>query len=217
MKRRNADLERRLATAQAELASAKAQIEDADSATASRIKQLIDASEQSDAELVQLRDRLLATEQRIGNLVRARVDAEARLAELRPRLEAARQEAARLRGQLAKAQTDLDEAGAARAVAEEERNAARVQSEFLAGRLRRELAAANEKMKQVMAKNGELERRAVWPMSPVREFPEPPAIPGPIGPNPRVRSHPRRQGRWPDSRPALRRMRDPRRRNCSEI
>jgi outer membrane protein OmpA-like peptidoglycan-associated protein len=64
---------------------------------------------------------------------------------------------ARLRGQLAAAQADLDEAGPARAAAEEERNAARVQSEFLAERLRRELAAANEKMKQVMAKNGELE------------------------------------------------------------
>jgi outer membrane protein OmpA-like peptidoglycan-associated protein/predicted nucleic acid-binding Zn-ribbon protein len=155
--RRYADLEKRLANAQAELASAKVQIEEADAATASRIKELIDASEQSDAEVNRLRDRLLATEQRIGSLVRARVDAEARLAELRPGLEAARQEAARLRGQLAKAQTELDEAGAARAAAEEERNAARVQSEFLVGRLRRELAAANEKMKQVMAKNGELE------------------------------------------------------------
>jgi outer membrane protein OmpA-like peptidoglycan-associated protein/predicted nucleic acid-binding Zn-ribbon protein len=155
--RRYADLEKRLANAQAELASAKVQIEEADAATASRIKELIDASEQSDAEVNRLRDRLLATEQRIGSLVRARVDAEARLAELRPGLEAARQEAARLRGQLAKAQTELDEAGAGRAAAEEERNAARVQSEFLAGRLRRELAAANEKMKRVMAKNGELE------------------------------------------------------------
>jgi outer membrane protein OmpA-like peptidoglycan-associated protein len=37
------------------------------------------------------------------------------------------------------------------------RDATRLQSEFLAGRLRRELAAAKEKMKQAMAKNGELE------------------------------------------------------------
>jgi outer membrane protein OmpA-like peptidoglycan-associated protein len=155
--RRNAALERRLADAQAQLASAKAQIEEADAASASRIKELIDASEQSDAELNQLRDWLLATEQRIGDLVRARVDAEDRLAELRPSLEAARREMARLRGQLLTAQAELAKAGEARAAAEEERNAARLQSEFLAGRLRRELAAANGKMKQVMGKNGELE------------------------------------------------------------
>jgi len=155
--RRNADLEKRLADAQAELASAKTQIEDADAAMASRIKELIDASEQSDAELIQLRDRLLATEQRIGNLVRARVDTEARLAELRPSLEAARQKAARLEGQLSTARAELAKAGEARAAAEDERDAARLQSEFLAGRLRAELVAANGRIKQVMAKNGELE------------------------------------------------------------
>jgi outer membrane protein OmpA-like peptidoglycan-associated protein/predicted nucleic acid-binding Zn-ribbon protein len=157
MNRRNVDLEKRLADAQAELASAKTQIEEADAATASRIKELIDASEQSDAELIQLRDRLLATEQRTGNLVRARVDAEARLAELRPSLEAARQVPARLSGQLSTAQAELAKAGEARAAAEEERDAARLQTEFLAGRLRAELAGANGKLKQVMAKNGELE------------------------------------------------------------
>jgi outer membrane protein OmpA-like peptidoglycan-associated protein len=157
MNRRNGELNKRLADAQAELASAKAQIEEADAATASRIKELIYASEQSDAEVAQLRDRFVATEQRIGGLVRARVDARARLAELRASLEAERQEAARLRDQLSTAQAELAKAGEARAAAEEERDAARLQTEFLAGRLRADLAATNEKLKQVMAKNGELE------------------------------------------------------------
>jgi outer membrane protein OmpA-like peptidoglycan-associated protein len=155
--RRNGELNKRLADAQAELASAKAQIEEADAATASRIKALIYASEQSDAEVAQLRDRFVATEQRIGGLVRAQVDARARLAELRSSLEAERQEAARLRHQLSTAQAELAKAGEARAAAEEERDAARLQIEFLAGRLRADLAATNEKLKLAMAKNGELE------------------------------------------------------------
>jgi outer membrane protein OmpA-like peptidoglycan-associated protein len=155
--RRNGELNKKLANAQAELASAKAQIEEADAATASRIKALIYASEQSDAELAQLRDRFVATEQRIGGLLRAQVDARARLAELRSSLEAQRQEAARLRDQLSTAQAELAKAGEARATAEEERDAARLQTEFLAGRLRADLAATNEKLKQAMGKNGELE------------------------------------------------------------
>ena len=163
MNRRNAELNKSLADAQAELASAKAQIEEADAARASRIKELIHASEQSDAEVVQLRDRFVATEQRIGGLVRAQVDAGARLAELQRSLEAERQEAARLRDQLSTAQAELAKAGEARAAAEDERDAARLQTEFLAGRLRAELAATNEKVKQVMAKNGELEAEiASW-------------------------------------------------------
>lgn len=157
MTRRNADLEKRLVDAQAELASTKAQIEQADAATASHVKELINASEQSDAELARLQDRFLATEQRIGKLVRARVDAEARLAELGRSLEATRQEAARLRGQLSTSQAELAKAGEARAAAEEGRDEARLRTEFLAGRLRAELAGANGKIKQVMAKNGELE------------------------------------------------------------
>jgi outer membrane protein OmpA-like peptidoglycan-associated protein len=157
MNRRNGELNKRFADAQAELASAKAQIEEADAATASRIKELIYASEQSDAEVAQLRDRFVATEQRIGGLVRAQVDARARLAELRSSLEAERQEAARLRDQLSTAQAELAKAGEARAAAEEERDAARLQTEFLAGRLRADLAATNEKLKLAMAKNGELE------------------------------------------------------------
>jgi outer membrane protein OmpA-like peptidoglycan-associated protein len=157
MSRRDAELTKRVADAQAELALAKAKIEEADAATASRVRELINASEQSDAELIQLQDRLLATEQRIGSIVRARVDAEALLAKLRPSLEAATQEAARLSDQLSTAQADIANAGEARAAAEEERDAARLQAEFLAGRLRAELAAANGKLKQVMAKNGELE------------------------------------------------------------
>ena len=157
MNRRNGELNKRLADAQAELASAKAQIEEADAATASRMKELTHASEQSDAEVIQLRDRFVATEQRIGGLVRAQVDAGARLAELRSSLEAEKQEAARLGDQLSTAQAELAKAGEARAAAEEERDAARLQTEFLAARLRADLAAANEKLKQVMAKNGELE------------------------------------------------------------
>jgi outer membrane protein OmpA-like peptidoglycan-associated protein len=155
--RRNGELNKRLADAQAELASAKAQIEEADAATASRIKALIYASEQSDAEVAQLRDRFVATEQRIGELLRAQVDARARVAELQSSLEAERQEAARLRDQLSTAQAELAKAGEARAAAEGERNAARLQTEFLAGRLRADLAATNEKLKLAMAKNGELE------------------------------------------------------------
>jgi outer membrane protein OmpA-like peptidoglycan-associated protein len=157
MNRRNGELNKRFADAQAELASAKAQIEEADAATVSRIKALIYASEQSDAEVARLRDRFVATEQRIGGLVRAQVDARARLAELRSSLEAERQEAARLRDQLSTAQAELAKAGEARAAAEEERDAARLQTEFLAGRLRADLAATNEKLKLAMAKNGELE------------------------------------------------------------
>ena len=155
--RRNSELSKRLADAQAELASAKAQMEEADAATASRIKELIYASEQSDAEVAQLRDRFVATEQRIGGLVRAQVDALARVAELQSSLEAERQEAARLRDQLSTAQAELAKAGEARAAAEGERNAARLQTEFLAGRLRADLASTNEKLKLAMAKNGELE------------------------------------------------------------
>jgi outer membrane protein OmpA-like peptidoglycan-associated protein len=155
--RRNGELNKKLADAQADLASAKAQIEEADAATASRIKALIYASEQSDAEVARLRDRFVATEQRIGGLVRAQVDARARLAELRSSLEAERQEAARLRHQLSTAQAELAKAGEARTAAEGERDAARLQTEFLAGRLRAGLAATNEKLKLAMAKNGELE------------------------------------------------------------
>jgi outer membrane protein OmpA-like peptidoglycan-associated protein len=55
------------------------------------------------------------------------------------------------------AQAALAKAEEKRAAAEEERDAARVQAEFLAGRLRAELAATNVKLKQEMAKNGELE------------------------------------------------------------
>jgi outer membrane protein OmpA-like peptidoglycan-associated protein len=155
--RRNGELNKRLADAQAELASAKAQMEEADAATASRMKELIYASERSDAEVAQLRDRFAATEQRIGGLVRAQVDARAQLAELRSSLEAEKQEAARLRDQLSTAQPELAKAAEARAAAEEERDAARLQTEFLAGRLRADLAATHEKLKQTMAKNGELE------------------------------------------------------------
>jgi outer membrane protein OmpA-like peptidoglycan-associated protein len=157
LNRRNRELTKSLAETRAELASAKAQIEEAEAATGSRIKDLIQASEQSDAEVVQLRDRLVATEQRTGKLVRAQVNTSARLAELRPSLEAERQEAARLSDQLTTAQAELAKAGEARAAAEQERDAARVQAEFLAGRLRAELAATNGKLKQEMAKNGELE------------------------------------------------------------
>jgi outer membrane protein OmpA-like peptidoglycan-associated protein len=160
---RNGELNKRLADAQAELASAKAHMEEADAATASRMKELIYASEQSDAEVAQLRDRFVATEQRIGRLLRAQVDARTQLAELRTNLEAERQEAARLRDQLSTAQAELANAGEARAGAEEQRDAARLQTEFLAGRLRADLAATNEKLKQAMAKNGELEAEiASW-------------------------------------------------------
>jgi outer membrane protein OmpA-like peptidoglycan-associated protein len=157
MDRRNAALNKRLAGAQAELASAKAQIEASDAATAFRMKELIHASEQSDADVIQLRNRFVATEQRIGGLVRANVNAGARLAELQRSLEAKKQEAARLSDQLSTSQAELAKAGEARAAAEEERDAARLQAEFLATRLRAELAAVNQKLKQVMAKNGELE------------------------------------------------------------
>ena len=157
MNRRKPELDKRLADAQADLASVKAQIEEAAAVTASRIKELIQASEQSDAEVIQLRNRFVATEQRIGGLVRANLNAGARLAELQRSLEAERQEAARLSDQLSTAQAELAKAGEARAAAEEERDAARLQAEFLAARLRADLAATNEKLKQVMAKNGELE------------------------------------------------------------
>jgi outer membrane protein OmpA-like peptidoglycan-associated protein/predicted nucleic acid-binding Zn-ribbon protein len=156
MNRRNGELSKSLADTQAELASAKAQLEQADAATATRIKELTQASEQSDAEVVQLRDRLVTTEQRIGP-VRAQVAAGARLTDLQPALEAERQETARLRDQLSTAQAELGKAGEARKAAEEERDAARLKAEFLAGRLRADLAEANQKIKAVMAKNGELE------------------------------------------------------------
>jgi outer membrane protein OmpA-like peptidoglycan-associated protein len=157
MNRRNGELNKSFADAQAELASAKAQIEKADAATASRIKELTHASEQSDAEVVQLRDRLVTTEQRLGGLVRTQVAAGARLTDLQPTLEVERQETAQLRDQLSTAQAELAKAGEARKAAEEERDAARLKAEFLAGRLRADLAEANEKLKAVMAKNGELE------------------------------------------------------------
>jgi chemotaxis protein MotB len=157
MNRRNATLNKRLADAEAELASAKAQIEAGEAATASRMKELRHAFEQSDADVIQLRNRFAATEQRIGGLVRANVNAGARVAELQRSFEAKTQEAARLSDQLSTAQAELAKAGEARAAAEEERDAARLQAEFLATRLRAELAAANKKTKQVMAKNGELE------------------------------------------------------------
>jgi outer membrane protein OmpA-like peptidoglycan-associated protein len=157
LSQRNGELNKRLADAQAELASAKAHMEEADAATASRMKELIYASEQSDAEVAQLRDRFAATEQRIGRLLRAQVDARTQLAELRAKLETERQEAARLRDQLSTAQSELAKAGEVRAATEEERDAARLQTAFLAGRLRADLAATHEKLKQAMAKNGELE------------------------------------------------------------
>jgi outer membrane protein OmpA-like peptidoglycan-associated protein len=152
MKRRNGELNKRLAYARAELASTKAQLEEADSATASRIK---------DAQVVLLGDRLMATQQRIGGLVRAQVDAGARLAEVRRTLEVERQEAARLRDQLSTAQAELAKAGEARAAAEQERDAARLQTAFLAGRLRIDLASTNGELEQVMAKNGALEAELV--------------------------------------------------------
>ena len=157
MNRRNAELNKKLADAQAELAMAKAQIEKADAATASQMKELIHASEQSEADVIQLRNRFVATEQRIGGLVLANVNAGARLAELQRSLKAEKQEVARLGDQLSMAQAELAKAGEARMAAEEERDAARLQAEFLATRLRTDLVAANEKLKQVMAKNGELE------------------------------------------------------------
>ena len=171
MSRRNGELNKRLTDAQtelasakaqiAELASAKAQIEEADAATASRMKELIHASEQSDADVLQLRNRFVATEQRIGGLVRAQVDAGARLAELARSLEAERQEAARLGDRLSTTQAELAKAREARTAAEEERDAARMQTEFLAGRLRADLVAINGKLKQVMAENGELQAELV--------------------------------------------------------
>jgi outer membrane protein OmpA-like peptidoglycan-associated protein len=155
--RHNAVLNERLADVRAELASAKAQIEEADVARDSRMKELVHASEQSDAESIRLQNRMVAIERSLEGLVRTNVTARGRIAELQRSLEAERQVATRLNDQLSRAQAEFAKAGEARAAAEEERDAARLQAAFLGTRLRADLAAANEKLKQVMAKNGELE------------------------------------------------------------